>query len=118
MRGPAFNPNVDRRALRRSYELLMALFPGETPEDAAARRALQDPFSKPARLRDLRARTAAADKHLVTLGIDREERIALMRSALPDWASFVAAEVAYGRPPVEDDFWFKACAAVGDRPDE
>ncbi|RYE61082.1 MAG: hypothetical protein EOP20_00670 [Hyphomicrobiales bacterium] len=108
----------DQTELKRRFDELMKRRAGETAGDALARAALPSIMLRPSQLPGLRDRVRRANLRLISHRIERDERIDLIRSSLPEWASFLAAEVVHERAPEERQLGFQIDLVVAGAADD
>jgi hypothetical protein len=101
MTGFTFVPRDAREDLRKRFNLLMAIRPGETEADCLARLTACAALGVANSIAYWREKIVAANAHLMTLNIVQDERIALLRALVHKDYGWLAAEVVHGRPPAD-----------------
>ena len=92
----------DQRALRARYYDILSIRAGETEDDARRRRRFTSWHGMCRSVERYRGRATKAQSVLAAHGVAPEAQVAMIRVELPEWASWLAAEVVYGRKPAEN----------------
>ncbi len=92
----------DQRALRARYYDILSIRAGETEDDARRRRSFTSWHRRCGAVERYRGRATRAQSVLAAHGVAPEDQIAMIRVELPEWASWLAAEVVHSRKPAEN----------------
>lgn len=91
----------DQQALRARYYDILSIRAGEAEDDARRRRRFTYWHVRCSAVARHRGRATKAQSVLAAHGVAPEDQVAMIRVELPEWASWLAAEVVYGRKPAE-----------------
>lgn len=93
----------DQQALLARYHDILSIRAGETEDDARRRRRFTSWHGRCAALERYRRRVIKAQSVLAAHGVTPDEQVAMISLDLPEWASWLAAEVVHGRKPAEGE---------------
>lgn len=93
----------DQQALLARYHDILSIRAGETEDDARRRRRFNSWHGRCGAIERYRGRVIKAQSVLAAHGVTPDEQVAMISLDLPEWASWLAAEVVHGPKPAEGE---------------